>query len=34
LAFVALGGANLDLFDVTVGLISVAAGGAWLWCLT
>jgi small neutral amino acid transporter SnatA (MarC family) len=32
LVFVAMGGANLDLFDVTVGVISVAAGGAWrLW---
>ncbi len=29
LAFVAVGGANLDLFDVTVGCVAVAAGGAW-----
>ncbi len=34
LAFVALGGANLDLFDATVGLIGVAAGGAWRLCLS
>jgi hypothetical protein len=34
LAFVAMGSANLDLFDVTVGLIGVAAGGAWRLCLT
>jgi hypothetical protein len=32
--FVALAGANLDLFDATVGLISVAAGGAWRLCLS
>jgi hypothetical protein len=29
LAFIIMGGANLDLFDVTVGLTGVAAGGAW-----
>jgi small neutral amino acid transporter SnatA (MarC family) len=34
LAFVVMGGANLDLFDLTVGVISVAAGGAWRLCLT
>jgi hypothetical protein len=34
LAFVAIGSANLDLFAATVGVISVAAGGAWRWCLT
>jgi hypothetical protein len=34
LGFVALAGANLDLFDATVGLISVAAGGAWRLCLS
>jgi hypothetical protein len=34
LAFVAAGGANLDLFDATVGVISVGAGGIWLWFLT
>jgi hypothetical protein len=34
LAFVALGGANLDLFDATVGVISVVvAGGVWWRCL-
>jgi hypothetical protein len=32
LAFIAMGGANLDLFDATFGLIGVVAGGAWrLW---
>jgi hypothetical protein len=34
LAFIVMGGANLDLFAVTVGLIGVAAGGIWRWCLT
>ena len=34
LAFVAMGGANLDLFAVTVGVMGVAAGGTWRWCLT
>ena len=34
LAFVTAAGANLDLFDATVGLISVAAGGIWRLCLS
>jgi hypothetical protein len=33
LAFIAMAGANLDLFAATVGLISGAAGGVWWWCL-
>jgi hypothetical protein len=33
-ALATLGGANLDLFNATVGMISAAAGGAWRWCLT
>jgi hypothetical protein len=33
LAFVFMAGVNLDVFDVTVGCIAVAAGGAWRWCL-
>jgi hypothetical protein len=34
LGFVAMAGVNLDLFDATVGLISVAAGGVWRLCLS
>jgi hypothetical protein len=33
LAFTFMGGVNLDVFEVTVGCIAVAAGGAWRWCL-
>jgi hypothetical protein len=33
LAFVFMAGANLDVFDATVGCIAVAAGGTWHWCL-
>jgi hypothetical protein len=33
LAFVFMAGVNLDVFDVTVGCIAVAAGGVWRWCL-
>jgi hypothetical protein len=33
LAFVFMGGLNLDLFEATVGCIAVASGGAWRWCL-
>jgi hypothetical protein len=34
LAFIVIGGANLDLFAATVGLMGVAAGGIWPWRLT
>jgi hypothetical protein len=33
LAFVFMAGANLDVFDATVGCIAVAAGGTWHWLL-
>jgi hypothetical protein len=33
LAFVFMAGANLDVFDATVGCIAVAAGSTWRWCL-
>jgi hypothetical protein len=33
LGFVAMARVNLDLFDATVGLISVVAGGVWRLCL-
>lgn len=33
LAFVFMAGANLDVFDATVGCIAVTAGGTWHWCL-
>jgi hypothetical protein len=31
--FIVIWGVNRDAFSVTVGLIGVAAGGVWRWCL-